>query len=193
MKQWALWLPLLLAPIDGAWAINKCTNKDGTVAFQDAPCPREAEAKEIDIKVAPSTSRQNVDPRLPSLPSLARVSDQRVHRASRATTEVETLALKARDCRNHLSLAGKDRSDTCKRLAEQTEALLKPQVDTLRELSEDFEFRQKYRLYFDRGGVAARSAVIDTQAIKEMLSESTASAASASGKTLQPKKNDIRS
>lgn len=193
MKQWALWLPLLLAPIDGAWAINKCTNKDGTVSFQDAPCPREAESKEIDVKVTPSPSRQTSDPRMPPLPSLARVTDQRVHRASRATAEVEAIALKARDCRNHLSLAGKDRSDTCKRLAEQAEAQLKPQVDTLRDLSEDFDFRQKYRLYFDRSGVAARSAAIDTLAIKEMLAEATATAASAPAKTLQPKKNDIRS
>ncbi|WP_422845918.1 DUF4124 domain-containing protein [Acidovorax sp. M2(2025)] len=41
---------LLLGALAPAWAINKCTDADGKIAFQDAPCPGEGEA--IDVRPA---------------------------------------------------------------------------------------------------------------------------------------------
>lgn len=41
---------LLLGALAPAWAINKCTDADGKIAFQDAPCPGEGET--IDVRPA---------------------------------------------------------------------------------------------------------------------------------------------
>ncbi|WP_431259903.1 DUF4124 domain-containing protein [Roseateles chitinivorans] len=195
MKQWALWLPLLVAPIDGAWAINKCTNKDGTVSFQDAPCPREAESKALEIKVAPPASRGpsgragDSGPNSASpLPTPDR-GDPRAVQAARAAGDLEALAFKARDCRNQLAFGGNDVVETCQSWARQAQDQIKPALATLRELSNDADFRQRHRLYFDRGFNAAQAMDRDALAIMEMVDRAKARGRSGTGAT--PK--DIRS
>jgi hypothetical protein len=48
---------LLLTSLN-TWAINKCTAPDGTVAFQDAPCPGKGET----IKVRPASGTAKAPP-----------------------------------------------------------------------------------------------------------------------------------
>lgn len=39
-------MAVLLSTVGTAWAVNKCTAADGTVSFQDAPCPNAAKTQE---------------------------------------------------------------------------------------------------------------------------------------------------
>lgn len=198
MKQWALWLPLLLAPIDGAWAINKCTNKDGSVSFQDAPCPREADSKALEIKVPPPASRgpsgragdrDGSGPDLASpLPAPDR-GDPRAVQAAKATEDLEALAFKARDCRNQLAFGGNDVVETCRGWARQAQEQIKPALAMLRQLSNDADFRQRHRIYFDRGFNAAQAMDRDALAIMEMVDRAKARSRSGTGATSK----DIRS
>lgn len=174
MKMWTVWLPLLFVPFEGAWAINKCTNKDGTVSFQDAPCPREAETRQLEIKVGPKPAPPAPALRpgtpLPPLPS-ADSSDPRASRAATAATDLEALAVRGRDCRNQLAFGGSDRADVCQRWAMDAQAQLKPALAVLQELSNDAEFRNRHRSYFDRGFNAARTMDNDALAIMEMVEQ----------------------
>lgn len=59
-------LLLLLGFLAPAWAINKCTDADGKVSFQDGPCPGQGEKVEVrpamqgatPVQPAPSTAKE---------------------------------------------------------------------------------------------------------------------------------------
>lgn len=127
-------LALLLAGTN-AFAVNKCTGKDGKVSFQDAPCSSEAKTQEtVRVREQGTISSAGVY-------GVAHLdmTGSPTQRLMRATAALENLADLSTDCKIKLQVYGtKDQAiDACQRFITHHKSWWDPAVNGLIELEKD--------------------------------------------------------
>lgn len=125
----------LLLMLHSAWAVNKCTAKDGTISFQDAPCSSESKTKET-VRVREQGTISSAGTYGVGHLDMTGPPSQRLARAGAA---LENLADMSTDCKIKLQVYGaKDQAlDACQRFITHHKAWWDPATKALADLTND--------------------------------------------------------
>lgn len=130
-----------------AWAVNKCTAADGSVTFQEAPCPAATKTKES-VRVFSGGGESYPSSSGKPIPKLE-LTGTLMQRASVAVAALENLADMSSECKMKLKVYGKgpESRGACLTYLDHSNAWYRPAFQVAEELenSVDFKDSAQYR------------------------------------------------
>lgn len=141
MLRFAFVIALITAAAP-SWAVNKCTAADGSVTFQEAPCPGSAKTKEsVRVFAGGGSGSSSPSGSIPALDLKGPLS----HRASVAVAALENIADLSSDCKSRLKVYGRgpEARAACLSYADHSQAWFTASIDVLNEMTNSPEFKDE--------------------------------------------------